>query len=240
MLCPPCLLTTTRVARNPSFVLLCSVFMSASSAASGTPDSSLACSQSCSAAFEHMVALPRVLRLRWYKDPTNRNRPFFKISLRTYFEECLSEKLLRKAANMSVDAPQRFETMFSTLRDAFGAMDYQPHARVVEDKKKDTENVFDKGYKSPVQGDGSLHKNMVQVFAFNSWRGNENSIGNATQVPRLMGALRCRRPCVELPRVLGSCARAGCARELRGLPRGANAPTSAATLQASALGIFQA
>ena len=206
MLCPPCLLTTTRVARNPSFVLLCSVFMSASSAASGTPDSSLACSQSCSAAFEHMVALPRVLRLRI--------RP--------------------------LTPPQRFETMFSTLRDAFGAMDYQPHARVVEDKKKDTENVFDKGYKSPVQGDGSLHKNMVQVFAFNSWRGNENSIANATQVPRLMGALRCRRPCVELPRVLGSCARAGCARELRGLPRGANAPTSAATLQASALGIFQA
>lgn len=241
MLCPPCLLTTTRVARNPSFVLLCSVFMSASSAASGTPDSSLACSQSCSAAFEHMVALPRVLRLRWYrKIPPIETDLFLKSHcgriLRNVFPKSCSEKL----RICPLTPPQRFETMFSTLRDAFGAMDYQPHARVVEDKKKDTENVFDKGYKSPVQGDGSLHKNMVQVFAFNSWRGNENSIGNATQVPRLMGALRCRRPCVELPRVLGSCARAGCARELRGLPRGANAPTSAATLQASALGIFQA
>jgi hypothetical protein len=77
--------------------------------------------------------------------------------------------------------------MFSVLRDAFGAMDYQPKARVVENKNKDTENVFEKGYKylvkSHVQGDGSLHKNAVQGFAFKSWRGNENSIVNAAQVP---------------------------------------------------------
>ena len=98
MLCPPCLLTTTRVARNPSFVLLCSVFMSASSAASGTPDSSLACSQSCSAAFEHMVALPRVLRLRWYrKIPPIETDLFLKSHcgriLRNVFPKSCSEKL---------------------------------------------------------------------------------------------------------------------------------------------------
>ena len=106
--------------------------------------------------------------------------------------------------------------MFSCLRDAFGPMDYQPQVVV----KKDAHG----------------HKKPVQEFVFNSY---QNSIDNAAQVPRVV---RCAElpVCAVLRRVLGSCARAGCARELRGLPRGANAPTSAATLQASALGIFQA
>jgi hypothetical protein len=59
-----------------------------------------------------------------------------------------------------------------------------------------------------VKKDAHGHKKPVQEFVFNSY---QNSIDNAAQVPRVV---RCAElpVCAVLRRVLGSCARAGCAR----------------------------